>query len=43
MLTGAEDGELQIISEFVEVLFHEVLQQNNPTEKSINGHYGLDR
>lgn len=43
VLTGAEEGELQIIAEFVEVLFHEALQPDNPTEKATDGHFGLDR
>jgi type I restriction enzyme, R subunit len=43
VLTGAEEGELQVIAEFVEVLFHESLQPDNPTEKAANGHFGLDR
>jgi len=43
VLTGVEEGELQVIAEFVEVLFHKALQPDNPTEKAANGHFGLNR
>ena len=42
VLTGAEEGELQVIAEFVEVLSFEALQQKNQSEEATNGHRGLD-
>ena len=41
VMTGTEEGELQVIAEFVEVLFHDALQPDNPIEKATDGYFGL--
>lgn len=43
VLTGAEEGELQVVAEFVEVLFHEALQQRSDgNEDTTHGHRKLN-